>query len=231
MQEIRIPTLMEVMNERLRKMISGGALRPGDKVNVDDLARQFRISPTPIREALGRLEQDGLVARMPRIGWQVAKLSRSEFIYLHDFQKVLEQAICERLVPFVEEIDFSEACSVNETMAYFVGKEQFDRILEENEKFHLLLYEHCPNKILLETLKHTWDSLKWQRRIMIASKEYLERYFDEHVEILEALRSKDLSRIRQAVERHFHTGYLSLEKSLVGDDEKKKRGKGRVLHE
>lgn len=221
MLEIKIPTLTEAVNEKIRKMIVTGVLRPGEKINVDDLSRKFQVSPTPIREALGRLEQEGLAARIPRVGWQVAKLSHAEFIFLHDFQKVLEQAICERILPLAEKIDFIHSRSINETMAFFVKTEQYDRILEENEKFHMSLYEVCPNRILLETLRNTWDNLKWQRRIMIASKEYLDRYFAEHMEILNALEASDAPRVREAVDRHFHTGHLALKDSL--EEEEKER--------
>lgn len=214
MQEIKVPTLMEVVNERLRDMITSGDLLPGEKVNVDALSRKFKSSPTPIREALGRLEQEGLVNRIPRIGWQVAKLSRDEFAFLHDYQEVLEQAICERLVGVSDEIDFSNARSINEEMSRFAKEEQFDLILKKNEEFHLFLYEYCANKILLDALKHVWNNLRWQRRVMIKSKDYLDRYYGEHLEIIEALESKDKRRVKKALESHFKTGYLSLEKSF-----------------
>lgn len=220
MQEIVIPTISEVVNEQIREMIVTGILRPGAKINVDEMARQFQVSPTPIREALGKLEEERLVSRFPRTGWHVSKPSRTEFIFLHDFQKILEQAICERLLAVVKTIDFEKSRSINEAMACFVTTEQYDRILEENEKFHLSLYEFCPNKILLDTLKQAWNNLKWQRRIMITSKEYLDRYFCEHVEIIEALESEDTIRVRNAVERHFITGSLALHESFEEEVEK-----------
>jgi len=218
MFEIKVPTLSEAVVEKIREMIKTGIIRPGEKINVDDLARQFQVSPTPIREALAKLEKEGLAARMPRLGWQVAKLSRSDFIYLHDFQKILELAICERLLAQKKKIDFETAYRINETMAFYVKTEQFNRILEENEKFHLSIYNICTNHILLETLKNTWNTLQWQRRIMITSKEYLNRYYDEHLEILKSLEKEDLESLKSAIEQHFLTGQLALKESFKDEE-------------
>ena len=214
MSRMKIPTLGEAVYHKIRQMIFSGELKPDEKLNLENLAKQLEVSPTPIREALGKLEKEGLAVHKPRIGWRIAKPSRAEFIQLHDFQEILEQAILERALMNVDKIDFEHVRKINEHMAHFVATEQFDQVLGENEKFHLYLYEFCPNKILLETLSQVWDNLKWQRLIMISSKNYLNRYFMEHEEILVALESKELERVHQALKNHFKTGLSALEESL-----------------
>jgi DNA-binding GntR family transcriptional regulator len=68
-------------------------LAPGDKVNIDALARELEVSPTPLREALARLESDGLVRKRPLVGYTVSPLlTRQEFTDMFDMRLVLEGA-------------------------------------------------------------------------------------------------------------------------------------------
>ncbi|MBG6134110.1 GntR family transcriptional regulator [Longispora fulva] len=70
---------------------------PGDRVNIDALSRELEVSPTPVREALARLESDGLVRKRPLAGYTVAPLlTRAEFEELFDLRIVLETAAATR---------------------------------------------------------------------------------------------------------------------------------------
>src|SRR4051812_10810655 len=72
-------------------------MAPGDRLNIDALARQLAVSPTPVREALARLESDGLVRKRPLIGYTVAPvLTRQEFEELYDMRLILETAAARR---------------------------------------------------------------------------------------------------------------------------------------
>lgn len=65
-------SLVDEVHDRLRASIFDGTPAAGERLVVDELARQLDVSPTPLREALGRLESDGLVTRAPNRGWSVA---------------------------------------------------------------------------------------------------------------------------------------------------------------
>ena len=90
---VRRSTLGEEVYETLKALVMQHTLAPGDRVNIDALARELDVSPTPVREGLARLESDGLVRKRPLAGYTVSPLlTRAEFTDMFDMRLVLEGA-------------------------------------------------------------------------------------------------------------------------------------------
>lgn len=88
---LRRSTLGDDVYEALTALVMEHTLAPGDRINIDALARELEVSPTPVREALARLESDGLVRKRPLAGYTVAPLlTRDEFHDMFDMRLVLE---------------------------------------------------------------------------------------------------------------------------------------------
>jgi DNA-binding GntR family transcriptional regulator len=90
---IRRSTLGDDVYESLKGLVLEHTLAPGDRVNIDALARDLDVSPTPVREALARLESDGLVRKRPLVGYTVSPLlTRAEFTDMFDMRLLLESS-------------------------------------------------------------------------------------------------------------------------------------------
>ncbi|MBQ1035218.1 GntR family transcriptional regulator [Micromonospora sp. C81] len=90
-------TLSEDVYESIKTLVMDHILPPGERVNIDALARELDVSPTPVREALARLEADGLVRKRPLSGYTTTPLlSRAEFDDLFDVRLLLEGATAGR---------------------------------------------------------------------------------------------------------------------------------------
>ncbi len=88
---LRRSTLGDGVYEAVKALVMEHTLAPGDRVNIDALARDLEVSPTPLREALARLESDGLVRKRPLAGYTVTPLlTRQEFTDMFDMRLVLE---------------------------------------------------------------------------------------------------------------------------------------------
>jgi DNA-binding GntR family transcriptional regulator len=88
---LRRSTLGDDVYETLTALVMEHTLAPGDRLNIDALARELEVSPTPVREALARLESDGLVRKRPLAGYTVAPLlTADEFHDMFDMRLVLE---------------------------------------------------------------------------------------------------------------------------------------------
>jgi DNA-binding GntR family transcriptional regulator len=86
-------TLSEDVYAALQTLIMEHSLAPGDRLNIDALARQLAVSPTPVRESLARLESDGLVRKRPLAGYTVSPLlTREELTDMFDMRMLLEPA-------------------------------------------------------------------------------------------------------------------------------------------
>ncbi|WP_234361386.1 GntR family transcriptional regulator [Plantactinospora sp. BB1] len=94
----RRTTLADDVYESVRALVMDHAVAPGERINIDALARRLEVSPTPVREALARLESDGLVRKRPLAGYTAAPLlSRTEFDELVEMRLILETASVRRL--------------------------------------------------------------------------------------------------------------------------------------
>jgi DNA-binding GntR family transcriptional regulator len=90
---VRRTTLGEDVYETLKASVLEHTLAPGERLNIDALARDLEVSPTPVREALARLESDGLVRKRPLVGYTVSPLlTRAEFADMFDMRLLLECA-------------------------------------------------------------------------------------------------------------------------------------------
>ena len=88
---IRRSTLSDDVHESLKSLILEHRLAPEDRLNIDALARELDVSPTPVREALARLESEGLVRKRPLAGYTVSPLlTRDEFNHMFDMRMILE---------------------------------------------------------------------------------------------------------------------------------------------
>lgn len=215
---MKVPTMVEVIQADLKKRVLEGEYVPGDRLNVDELARILNVSKTPIREALGRLAREGLVQSQPRIGWRVSLLSLEEFFQYQETQHMIKLYLAEQIVPFASKINFTRIEKMNGNMLHFLETRQFERLLEENDRFHMEIYSVYPNKVLLEYLDEVNNTIRLQRiymmerQLLSPDSPLLQDAPKDHGEIIEALKSGDRGRILEASERHQATILAALQK-------------------
>ena len=90
---VRRRTLGDEVYEAIKAKIMDHSIAPGERIGIDALARDLEVSPTPVREALARLEADGLVGKRPMVGYNAtALLTRDEFEHLFEVRLLLEPA-------------------------------------------------------------------------------------------------------------------------------------------
>jgi DNA-binding GntR family transcriptional regulator len=93
LSRLKRSTLGDDVYESLRAAVLEHTLTPGERVNIDALARELEVSPTPVREALARLESEGLVRKRPLVGYTVSPLlTLAEFHDMFDMRLLLESA-------------------------------------------------------------------------------------------------------------------------------------------
>ncbi|MDO5563374.1 MAG: GntR family transcriptional regulator, partial [Synergistaceae bacterium] len=102
---IKVPTLSELAYQSIKDQILACKIRPGEKINIDKYAVTLGISATPIREALSKLQQEGLVQYVPRTGWKISKISQHEFQDLREVKALMEITISLRALPYIKSKD------------------------------------------------------------------------------------------------------------------------------
>lgn len=180
----------------LRHEIENGVRPPLSRLVQDQIATELSISRTPIRVALGRLEQSGLVTWIPGRGYLVSQVEEREIHDVRGVREALELAALTAAIPHYTPEAVAELRSVYQEM---VDAAPTDDYLDLTRRFHLTLVSPCPNQLLLKYLDEVWH-LPVMVRVTgrySARDRGIGTMISEHGEIVDALGSDDPS---QAVE-------------------------------
>ena len=194
---------------RLRAAILGGHFGPGERLREEVLARSMGVSRGPVREALARLEREGLVVIRHNRGAFVGRLSREDLDEVHTLRLVLERLAVQRTAELGDAALFAEMQAVVDEMAAHA-----DRGITEQEaaeldvRFHDLIYRGSGHR----RLQGCWANLRPQIHIVLLSRNVAHEDFRDylvasHQAILDALRDRDEAKAVMILEDHLRGSY------------------------
>jgi DNA-binding GntR family transcriptional regulator len=193
--------LREETYHQLRRAIIRGDLRPGQQLSEPQLADQFQISRSPIREALGRLERDGFVSRRVNGRIYVAPLDITELQQLYVVRANLEGLATRLAASHLSTADLNEMAGHLRDMRTLAEKGDVDGTLDCGERFHGVIINAARNIPLAEIVAGL--RLRISRfRTYIASTRRHDIRIGEHQEILDALYDRDPNRAEESMIRH-----------------------------
>ena len=187
-------TTKSLIYQNLRREIGAGHRKPGERLNLDELAGFFGTSITPVRDALQMLRQEGLVTIKTRSGYIVTQITLKQLRDMLELREILEVASIERAVGRINDEQLEKLKSVH---AGYTDEsdESYIRYMRENQAFHYLIAEASGNKELAEALNHLHDQLL---RFMILCR-VGETIESRHTIIIDVLRSGDIEAAKQAM--------------------------------
>jgi DNA-binding GntR family transcriptional regulator len=188
--------------ERLSEAIVSGRLKPGAPIVQSQLAAELGVSRAPLREALNKLEEEGLVVNVPYKGTIVSLLDRRDVEELRSLRLVMEQFAASLLIEHVTDGDLAALEQIFDEM-----KDAAQRGVEEDFdvadlKFHSKIFELSRHGLLFEIWKMY---AKRFRRVMSLRNKInrdLNKQVGMHVNILEALRNRDMEAIKEFYANH-----------------------------
>ncbi len=194
--------LRDVVFRTLRKGILTGELKPGERLMEIHLANKLGVSRTPIREAIRKLELEGLVTMIPRRGAQVAQITPKSMRDVLEVRKVLDslavELACERISP--EEVEeLKKACMEFEKA---VSAGDFDTIAKADVAFHDIIVEATGNIRLVQMVNNLAEQMYRYRFEYIKETAKHVCLVEEHRRILKAIQDKDVVAARQAIVVH-----------------------------
>lgn len=140
MQPIPRRTLTEAATDALRDRILQGILRAGEPLRQEALAAELGVSRIPLREALHRLEAEGLVALVPHRGAIVAEVPVDDLAELFELRALIEGDLVARAVPRATPADLERSRSAMAVFAQAVSRGRTAQLGEANSRFHAALY-------------------------------------------------------------------------------------------
>ncbi len=195
-EERRYVSKSDLVTDSLREMISDGALPPGSLLRQRDLAVRFDVSPTPVREALRRLESEALVVFDPHRGVTVATPSVEEMEENHLILAALESLAGTLAVSRITDEDLGEITELHEAIAACAPDDT--GAIELNRRFHFRIYECTGSPTLLLLMRLLWRSFPRGPQHGRPLRESIE----QHASLLDALRSRDTVATAAVIREH-----------------------------
>jgi DNA-binding GntR family transcriptional regulator len=140
--------------------ISDGTFTPGYRLVLGAIGKDLGVSVVPVREAIRRLEAEGLVTFERNVGAQVAMLEETEYLYTMQTLSVVEGVATALSAPFITTADIERARTVNQAMIASLEDLNPHRFTELNLEFHSILFESCPNPHILDLVHRGWNRMK-----------------------------------------------------------------------
>ena len=187
----RHQTLREKILETIREAILKGDLKPGEKVAEPELAEQFGISRTPIREAFRQLESEGYLTVIPRKGAVVAALSKRDVQEFYEVKSILEGYAAELAAKNLSEKELAKLEAINERLKQLANDGDVKTFYKVHNEFHETFLKAANNDKLYDLIKQLGMKFSRMRMASLAVAGRMAISVSEHDKLLDAFRHHD----------------------------------------
>ncbi len=194
--------LRDVVFENLREAILEGNLKPGQRLMEVQLAEQLGVSRTPVREAIRKLELEGLVVMLPRKGAYVADVSLKDVIDVLEIRASLEGLAAYLAADRISDEDIKKLETIMQD--FNQGKDEFDvdTLLKKDVEFHECIFKATNNSRLHQLINSLWEQVYRFRVTYISDYDSTKNIINEHQLILDAIKKRDSKLAKKYAQEH-----------------------------
>ena len=195
-------SLANVAYDKLRQALDNFQYVPGDRFSENEVGAELGMSRTPVREALVRLQREGYISVMPKMGWVVNALDFTVFEQLYDVRAVLECAAVDLLVMAP---DLAQRLSVLTALWLVPAEQRLSNMAEvsrRDEGFHMDLIAASGNQEMARIHRDITDRIRIVRRLEFTRNYRIDMTYEEHGRILQALLRRDGLQAKILLQKH-----------------------------
>jgi DNA-binding GntR family transcriptional regulator len=201
-------SISDQIYEYLKARILYGEIEPGERLAQEKVAEQLQISRMPVREAFRRLEQDGLVERLPQGGLRVTPITMETISHVFGIRAALEayaiELACDRISdPAIAELENikSQALEVLKQNTLHQS-EKLKKFFDLNTAFHDTIYEATGNSYLMKIILQLRNLVLRMRAIGLREDSTWIQVWEEHGQLLDTLKRKDKEAASRCIRQH-----------------------------
>ncbi len=176
---------------KLQVDILSGKLRSGEKLTEKRICDEYKVSRTPVREALRQLEMDGLIENIPNRGAFVIGLSPQDIDDMYVLRKAYEVQAVRWAIDRITDEEMEVLEETFEFMEFYTMKNDINKMLNINTGFHQIIYNASHNRMLQQLLSSYQVYIKHCKKTNYYAPDYLKEVLEEHRAIFEAFKAKD----------------------------------------
>ncbi len=193
--------------EQFKQIILGFELKPGEKIREEVICNKLKCSRTPVREAIIRLEQEGLLERIPHHGVFVKKFSVREIMESNSVQELLEAPTALLALENRTDEDLNELRFNLENCRRHFAEGNLSAYSMESLRFHQILYDASKNSVLSQILQNLWEKLIIKTKINFLNDERMRINLEDHEEMYQCLVQQDRAKMEKLIRRHTAEGH------------------------
>jgi DNA-binding GntR family transcriptional regulator len=194
--------LSATLRDKIEELIATGVFNAGEKIDEASLTKRFRVSRTPVREALAYLAATGLVEVIPNRGCFVKAISHKSLIQMFEGMAEMEASIASLAARRLTDNDEKAILAAHKRCKAALAKNDSDSYFSENEDFHFAIYRACHNDFLIGQAVLLFRRLKPYRRMQLRVRGRVRKSFDEHQRIVDAILAGNGERAASELRNH-----------------------------
>jgi len=206
--------LRDVVFNTLRQAILKGELESGERLIEIQLADRLGVSRTPIREAIRKLELEGLVLMIPRKGAEVAKISEKSLRDVLEVRRSLEELAIELACQLMSNADIKNLEAAQEAFTRAVQTSDAMTIAKTDEHYHDIIYNGTENSRLVQILNNLREQMYRYRLEYIKDADKHQILVLEHDRILKAVKAHHVTEAKTAIREHIDNQEITVSKSI-----------------
>ena len=194
--------LREMVYEELKMQILKGSIIPGTRMMEVELAEEMGVSRTPIREAIRKLEKEGLVTIEPRRGAYASMISTEDLVEILEVRQDLEGLAAYFAADRMTDAQMEALRQVSASYDDAVKRGNMEDMIKHDTRFHHIIVESCRNKILVQMIEQLQELVLRFRYIYYDNFRRAENMPEEHAAILAAIAEGNADKARAAADIH-----------------------------
>ncbi|BCN28811.1 GntR family transcriptional regulator [Anaeromicropila herbilytica] len=206
--------LRDIVFNTLRQAILKGELEPGERLMEIQLADRLGVSRTPIREAIRKLELEGLVVMIPRKGAEVARITEKDLNDVLEVRCSLEELAVELAC---EKITKEELEALRKSMDDFkaaIHEKDVTISAEKDVTFHDIIFQATRNDRLIQILNNLREQMYRYRVEYLKDLESHAILVNEHQEIYDSIEKKDVEKAKESIKKHIYNQVVGVSKTI-----------------
>lgn len=207
-------SLSQQVFDTLKGAIMRGDVPPGRRLVESHIAESLGISRTPVREAIFKLEKEGLLKKLPKGGFSVVDLTEDDIDETFGIRSVLESYAARLGAIKYDEGELQPLEDKVKEFEYHLEKGNMEELLSINTQFHDMLYALSRSPRLIRMINELRDQIYRFRRIILKKKETAIISNNDHKQMIEAMKKRDAERVEALVREHILRGKELVLKNL-----------------
>lgn len=212
--------LREVIFNTLREAIIVGELKPGERLMEVQLADKMGVSRTPVREAIRKLELEGLVEMLPRKGAHVADLSVKDIMDVLEVRATLDGLASMLSATRITDDELKDLKHVQAQFISFVEKDNLQGSIKKDVEFHDIIYRSSRNEKLIQIANNLREQVQRFRVIYLKDFSSTKELIREHADIIDGISRKDSEIAQKYAQKHIRNQEETIIKAIKRNDVK-----------